>query len=91
MDALIHDLRYALRQLRRSPTFVLVAVLSLGVGIGASTTAFGFVRGVLLRPPAVADPERVVELQRGGTIYSVSYPTYAITSATAAPRSRKSA
>ncbi|HKG94114.1 MAG TPA: hypothetical protein VKA84_19545, partial [Gemmatimonadaceae bacterium] len=76
MDALLQDLKFALRQLRRSPVFTLVAVLSVGVGVGATTTAFGFVRGVILRPPAVADPERVVEVYKGDGMFAVSYPTY---------------
>ena len=77
MDTFLQDLKFALRQLRRAPVFAAVAVLSVGVGVGASTTAFGFVRGVLLRAPAVADPSRVVEVQKGDGMFAVSYPTYA--------------
>ena len=62
-DTLVQDLRYGARMLRRDPGFTVVAVLSLGLGIGASTTAFGVFNAVMLRPMAVADPQRLVLLQ----------------------------
>src|SRR5207249_11513975 len=59
----LHDLRYALRTLARSPGLSLAAVLTLGLGIGANSAIFGVVDRLFFRPPAhVVDPGRVVRL-----------------------------
>src|SRR5262245_7554705 len=55
MGTIIHDLRYTFRTLARAPAFVMVAVLTLGLGIGANTAIFSVVDAVLVRPMPYAD------------------------------------
>jgi hypothetical protein len=58
------DLRLALRSLRLRPGFAAVAVLTLALGIGASTALFGVLRAVVLRPLPYADGDRLVHVRR---------------------------
>ena len=60
LGELMADVRYGLRQLRRSPGFTAVAVVTLGLGIAANTAIFSVVSGVLLRKPPGRDPDKVM-------------------------------
>src|SRR5262245_40902736 len=59
-----HDLRYAMRSLRKSWGFTLLAVASLGLGLGANTALFSLVDALLLRSLPVKEPARIVLIQR---------------------------
>src|SRR5262245_24760245 len=63
LDSMVRDLRYAARQLRRSPGFALTALLSLGLGIGANAAVFQLLDAVRLRELPVARPEEIVEVK----------------------------
>lgn len=64
MTNLLRDLRYGLRTLARNPGFTWVAVLTIGIGIGANTTIFSWMRSMVLNPlPGATEPERVVAIE----------------------------
>jgi hypothetical protein len=60
--AITQDLRYTIRALRRTPGFTAVAILTLGLGIGATTAVFSVVHAVLMKPLPYHDPERLVNV-----------------------------
>ncbi len=62
MGELLQDVRFGFRTLRTSPSFTIVAILTLGVGIGANTAIFSFVDGVLLKPLPYASADRIVRV-----------------------------
>ena len=64
LDGVGQDLRYAIRSLRKSPSFATAAILTLALGIGANTGIFGLIEALLLRSLPVRDPEQLVSLLR---------------------------
>jgi hypothetical protein len=61
-STLIHDVRFALRTLRKSPGFTCAALLTLALGIGANTAIYAIIDGVLLHPIPFATPEKLVAM-----------------------------
>ncbi len=73
------DLRFAIRTLAKSPSFALISIVSLALGIGANTAMFSYVDAVLLRPLPVPDSGRIVEVDStapGTRLGRLSYPDY---------------
>src|ERR1700691_6341978 len=65
LESIWADVRFALRQLRRSPGFTIAAVLTLALAIGANAVVFSILNAFLLRPLNVARPESLYQLQHG--------------------------
>src|SRR5438309_826819 len=77
----MNDLRFALRQLRKSPGFTIAAVIVLALGIGANTAMFSLVNTLFFAPPAYAKPHEMVQLfsqdkKNPKAFRGFSYPTY---------------
>jgi putative ABC transport system permease protein len=79
MSGLVQDLRYALRALRRAPGFAAVSIVTLALGIAATTIVYSIIDGILLRPLPIKDPDRVMlarETSPDGTDMSLAWPNY---------------
>src|SRR5579863_5164361 len=65
LESLLHDLRYGIRTLRRTPGFTIIAILVIALGIGSNVALFSVVRNVLLKPLPYSDPDRLVSIYEG--------------------------
>ena len=66
MQTILADLRYSIRVLLKEPTFTLIAIAVLALGIGANTAIFSVVNSVLLRPLAYTEPQEIVTILHEG-------------------------
>jgi predicted permease len=75
MRSILQDVRYALRQLRKSPGFAFTVVAVLALGLGANIAVFTLLNGILLRPLPYAQPDRIVSIELAGPMpyYTFTY------------------
>ena len=81
MTDLLRDLRFALRSLRKNPGFAAIAIITMALGIGATTAIFTVVNRVLLAPMVYPDPDRIVVLMNTspqGSSSVISIPKYVV-------------
>jgi hypothetical protein len=77
MTTLLQDLRFALRMLRKSPGFTIVAVLTLALAIGANAVVFGVLNALILRPLNLPEEESLYAIERTSDKAGyLSYPDY---------------
>jgi macrolide transport system ATP-binding/permease protein len=76
LEAILQDIQYAFRAMRKSPGFTAVAILTLAVGMGVSTAVFTAFNALLLQPVQVPEPTRIVTVTRSTSGKTFPYPDY---------------